>query len=114
MKFKYSRLPRAAAACALAFFGSSAFADTTPQPLELHVVAWDAPWTNDDGSPLTDLVGYYIYMGASPQTMVPYYFTTSLEQFMVLRFPPGGTRYFGVTAVNVEGVESVMSGIVGQ
>src|SRR4030095_13728861 len=29
-------------------------------------LSWGAPTTNADGTPLTDLAGYHIYLGASP------------------------------------------------
>lgn len=112
MKFKFSRLS-CAAGVALYWMVSSAFADT-PLPLAKYVIVWDTPNTNEDGSPLTDLAGYYIYMGNSPETLVPYYFASSLDEVMVLAYRDGNRHYFGITAVNVEGVESAMSAIVGR
>jgi hypothetical protein len=88
-----------------------AFADTVPT-MNVRLISWDAPLDNEDGSPLDDLMGYYIYVGDSPGTMVPYYFTTSLRQYMVYEYVPKGAHYLGITAVNVDGIESEMSRIV--
>ena len=40
---------------------SSAFAGTA-------TLSWDAPTTNADGTPLTDLAGYKVYYGTSSHT----------------------------------------------
>ncbi len=111
MKDKFVRLLGAAvvsSACLIA----TASADI--QPMELHIVSWEAPAANEDGSPLTNLAGYYVYMGSSPEMLVPYYFVTSLQQRMELWYPHGTTRFFAVTAINVDGVQSQMGPIVGQ
>jgi hypothetical protein len=110
MKFKFSRLRRAAF-CAFACCISPAFADAVPT-MNVRLISWAAPLENEDGSPLEDLMGYYVYVGDSPGTMVPYYFTTSLRQYMVYKYVPKGAHYLGITAVNVDGIESEMSQIV--
>jgi hypothetical protein len=109
MKFKFSRLPRAAVAC-LACLSSTVYADT-PAALQSWVLNWEAPTSNDDGSPLTDLIGYYVYVGRSPDALVPYFLSASLRG-MRFAFPAGDTHYFAIAAVNADGIESEMSAIV--
>ncbi len=120
MKIKSWRLRRAAF-CAFACCLTSAFADTPDwaaqtadldsqtAELESRVISWVAPQSNDDGSVLDDLLGYYVYIGDSPDTMVPYTFTSALTQSWVYQFVPNGVHYLAVTAVNFDGVESEMS-----
>lgn len=109
MKFKFSRL-RGAAFCAFACCMTSAFADTAA--LNVRLISWAAPKANEDGSVLDNLMGYYVYIGDSPGTMVPYTFTPSLTRFWVYQYVPHGVHYLAITAVNVDGVESEMSPIV--
>lgn len=113
MASQFSRLRRAAVFCLTCWF-SPAFADPAAVPYEIRIISWAAPLANDDGSPLTDLAGYYIYTGNSPDTLVPHYFSAPGKLGMVLIYPPGGTHYFAVTAVNVDGVESAMTQVVGR
>ena len=107
MKFKTSRLRLAALAVCACVAGPS-FADNT-LPFDICVLSWAPPQANDDGSPLSDLVGYYVYTGNSPDTLIPTYFNNDGTLGIVLIYPPGGTHYFAVTAVNVNGVESSMT-----
>ncbi len=70
-------------------------------------ISWDAPGTNEDGTPLTDLVGYNVYYGPSPgnytQTIdIGNYTTVSIDL-------PSGTYYFVVTAYDTSGNESSYS-----
>jgi hypothetical protein len=109
MKFKFSWLRRAAF-CAFACCITSAFADTAN--MNVRLISWAAPRGNEDGSPLDNLMGYYVYIGDSPGTMVPYTFTPSLTRFWVYQYVPHGVHYLAITAVNVDGVESEMSPIV--
>ena len=112
MKFKVSRLRRAAFFC-LAFVCSSAFAQTANLPFDVRIISWAAAMNNDDGSPLTDLAGYYIYTGNSPDTLVAHYFSAPGKLGIILYYPPGGVHYFAVTAVNIDGIESAMTPVVG-
>jgi hypothetical protein len=107
MKSKVWRLPLAAL-FAFAFVGSPTFADDGLP----FVLVWTPPTANADGSPLLDLAGYYVYTGNSPDTLIPSYFTNWSVPAIVLRYPPGGVHYFGVTAVNVDGIESTMTPVV--
>jgi hypothetical protein len=76
------------------------------------VLSWAASTTNDDGTPVTDLIGYYVYHGASPDNLQPHYFSGPTQPWMLLSFPPGGTHYFAVTAVNADGIESTLTPVV--
>ena len=113
MNFKVSRLRRAAFFC-LASVVSSTFAQTASLPFDVRIISWAPSMTNDDGSPLTDLAGYYIYTGNSPDTLVPHYFSAPGKLGMILYYPPGGTHYFAVTAINVDGIESALTPVVGK
>jgi fibronectin type 3 domain-containing protein len=71
---------------------------------------WDAPTTNEDGSPVT-LSGYKIYYGASSgsytkSTSVASTGATSVTYTLSLS---PGTYYFVVTAVSTDGQESAYS-----
>ena len=112
MKFKVSRLRRAAFFC-LTFVLASAFAQTADLPFDIRILSWAPPQANEDGSPLTDLAGYYIYTGDSPDTLVAHYFSAPGQLGMVLYYPLGGVHYFAVTAVNADGIESAMTPVVG-
>lgn len=110
MKFKSSRL-RLAALAACGCVTAPTFADNT-LPFDICVLSWTPPQANDDGSPLSDLAGYYIYTGDSPDTLASYFFKDWSQLSIVLFFPPGGTHYFAVTAVNVNGLESSRTPLV--
>jgi hypothetical protein len=110
MKFKFSWLHRAAF-CAFACCISSEFADAA-STMNVRLISWAAPRGNEDGSPLDNLMGYYVYVGDSPGTMIPYTFTPSLTRFWVYQYVPKGAHYLAITAVNVDGIESEMSPIV--
>jgi hypothetical protein len=74
-------------------------------------IAWDAPTTNADGTPLTDLAGYRIYFGtASPLTVDN---STSVDAGNVTEFRvtglEAGTYYFAVSAVDSNGNASSFS-----
>jgi len=76
-------------------------------------LTWAAPTTKSDGSPLTDLVGYRIYLGTKPD---------DLEQAIEICSPSitswivtglsSGTWYFAVAAVDSENVESERTNVV--
>jgi hypothetical protein len=107
MKSKVWRLPLAAL-FAFACADSTAFADYG-LPV---VLTWTPPVLNDDGTPLLDLAGYYIYMGASPDSLIPAFFTNADVPRISLLFPLGSVQYFAVTAVNANGIESAMTPVV--
>jgi hypothetical protein len=118
MKSKLARL-RLAALFAVACTFSTAFAAAQQKTL---TVTWTPPTQNADGSPLTDLLGYYVYMGLTPETLQPVFFT--LAQRIVLHYFPSyvrdgvrylaedGVRYFAVSAINADGVESDLTEVL--
>jgi hypothetical protein len=74
---------------------------------------WTPPTENTDGSVLTNLAGYTVYYGTSPD---------GLNQSVKIANPgltaytmtnlPSGTWYFAVTSYSSTGVESVRSGVI--
>jgi hypothetical protein len=76
------------------------------------ILAWQPPTENADGTPLTDLSGYTIYIGTDSDS---YDFreirldNPGLTSYVVENLDPG-TYYFAATAVNSSGIESHYSG----
>jgi hypothetical protein len=110
MKLNCSRLLGAAVLSCVCLV-SSAFADTLPVPKTV-LLTWLTPLENVDGSLDTDLFGFYIYCGSSPDTLQPYYFTTAVQPYLLISYLDDGPRYFAVTAVNADGVESSPTAVV--
>lgn len=83
-------------------------------PDNTATLSWEAPTTNTDGTPLTDLTGYRIDYSEDPFDLsyasvdVPNAQATS----EVIGPLPPGTWYFAVEAVNSQKVESTDSSIV--
>ncbi|HVN44855.1 MAG TPA: fibronectin type III domain-containing protein [Steroidobacteraceae bacterium] len=76
-------------------------------------LSWEAPTSNTNGTPLTDLAGYRIYYGSSPGLLtrtiaIP---TEGLQTYVIDDLEPG-TWYFAVMAVASNGSESSLSDIV--
>ena len=79
---------------------------------------WDAPNTNADGTPLTDLARYRVYYGSAPLN-----YSIKIETgratcsnaqgkticSYVITNLPHGTHYFAVTAYDFTGNESIYS-----
>jgi len=61
---------RLAALIAIACTSSTVLADDLWKYYEVRL-SWSAPTQNADGTPLTDLQGYYIYAGDAPDAMIP-------------------------------------------
>jgi hypothetical protein len=82
----------------------------TNSVLPTHEVnlTWEAPATNVDGTPVTDLAGFIIYLGPSSG-----YYTDSIDVGNVYTYTledlPSGTLYFCVTAYDMMGNESDFS-----
>jgi hypothetical protein len=75
---------------------------------------WQPPTENADGSPLTDLSGYNIYVGMTSNTydyMEIRLDNPGLTAYVVDNLDPG-TYYFAATSFNASGVESSFSGEV--
>ena len=74
-------------------------------------LAWVAPTENNDGSPITNLAGYKIHYGT---TSSEYTETVALHNAGLTRYVldslKSGTYYFAITAYNVQGIESPLSG----
>jgi len=73
------------------------------------MLSWNAPTTNTDGTPLTDLAGYKLYYGTKPgqydQVLTVGSFTTAEIDGLY----PGTTYYLAVTAYDIFGNESDFS-----
>lgn len=97
--------------------GSGAMDDLSPAPApdlgdgdRSLALTWEAPLTNEDGSPLNDLAGYRIYYGsrsgsygASVAVNNPAAVSHRLESLAP------GTYYVVVKAVNSAGAQSIAS-----
>jgi len=75
-------------------------------------ISWNPPTTNADGSVLTDLAGYRIYVGSTPNHLVPIH---ALHNFSLTSYQlqglNAGLKYFAMTAVNSRGFESHLSAV---
>ena len=70
-------------------------------------LAWNAPTTNADGTPVTNLAGYKIYYGT-----VSGFYTAALSIGNMTNYTialASGTYYFAVTAIDTFGLESGFS-----
>jgi len=74
-------------------------------------LSWEAPTTNEDGSPLTDLAGYRIYWGQSPGSYSNdvIVMNPGLTTYGVDNLTRTTTYYFAVKARNSNDVESTFS-----
>jgi len=74
---------------------------------------WEAPSSNTNGSPLTDLAGYRIYYGTSPDelTQTVQLSSVGLQTYVIDGLEPG-TWYFAIMALTRTGAESSLSNIV--
>ena len=73
-------------------------------------LSWSIPTQNADGTPLTDLVGYHIYIGAQPNALdrvvtIP---TRALTDYVVTSLT-SGTWYFAIRSFNSSNIESDLS-----
>jgi hypothetical protein len=68
-------------------------------------LAWDAPTTNEDGTPLTDLAGYRIHYGPSPGTYSQIVDVANVTRVTLQNLPPG-IYYFAATAYDLSKNES--------
>lgn len=73
-------------------------------------LSWEPPTTNTDGSPLTDLTGYVIRYGTSPDDLATELRLDNpgLTTYVLTGLEPG-TWYFQVAAFNSAGLESAPS-----
>ncbi|MEW6417438.1 MAG: fibronectin type III domain-containing protein [Nitrospirota bacterium] len=71
-------------------------------------LTWDAPTTNADGTPLTDLGGYKIYYGTSSGNYSVVIDVGNVTTYKIEGLSPG-IYYFAVTAYDTSGNESEYS-----
>jgi hypothetical protein len=76
-------------------------------------LSWLPPTQNTDGSPLTDLAGYWIYLGHGPGLLARTHFLNQpgLTRFVVENLSPK-VWHFAMTAVDSSGSESGLSATV--
>lgn len=67
-------------------------------------LAWDAPTTNADGTPLTDLKGYKLYYGPESGNYTQSIDVGNVTEYKVVSLPDG-PYYFVVTAYDTGGNE---------
>ena len=87
---------------------------TTTKVLTSAKLEWDAPTTNEDGTPLTDLKGYKLYYGPSSDNYtgsIDVGDTTSVEIATIIdsiykALPTSDTVCFAITAYDTLGNES--------
>jgi hypothetical protein len=72
-------------------------------------LAWDAPTTNADGSPSTDLKGYWIYYGTSSGLYVERVYAESVTTYTLTGLTLGQVYYLAVTAIDTSDNESNLS-----
>src|SRR4029077_15605693 len=76
-------------------------------------LSWEAPTTNTDGAPLTDLAGYRIYYGTDANNLTASVQLRSVGlQTYVIDELGAGTWYFAVKAYTSGGAESPLSQVV--
>jgi hypothetical protein len=94
---------------------SASATPTSPPPLTSGnaTLSWEAPTTDTNGAPLTDLVGYRVYYGTSANDLTDTIQLTSvgIQTYVIDNLAPG-TWYFAVAAVASTGVESALSNVV--
>jgi hypothetical protein len=90
---------------------NSVAAASTPVPGSA-TLSWDAPTVNTDGAPLSDLIGYHIYYGDSPDTLTQ---SVSVAGAATLSYEitglASGTWYFAVAADAADGTQSALSNV---
>lgn len=84
----------------------------SPGPSGSATLAWSPPTANIDGSPLTNLAGYYVHYGTSEASLTEIIELTdaSATTYVVSNLPPG-RYYFAVSAYNSFGWEGAWSNI---
>ena len=84
-------------------------ASAAPAPVTL---SWTAPQENTNGTSLTDLTGYRIYYGPTPENLNQVVSVDGNVTTFELDQLQAGTWYFAVAAINAEQVESELSAVV--
>ncbi len=73
------------------------------------ILSWDAPTTNADGTPLTDLAGYRIHYGTSSGNYSQNINVGNVSTYTLDNLPEGFSYYFATTAYDATGNESAPS-----
>jgi hypothetical protein len=93
--------------------GSGSTESAPSAPTSAVTLQWARPTSNEDGSALTDLAGYKVYYGQSPDLLTRnvdvHGAAVSSVEFRDLDH---GSWYFAIASYNTAGVESSKSGIV--
>jgi ABC-type transporter MlaC component len=72
-------------------------------------LSWSAPTTNTDGTPVSNLAGYNIYIGNASRSYQQKINAGLVSSYAVTNLADGATYYFAVTAYNSAGMESPYS-----
>ena len=72
-------------------------------------LSWQAPTTNADGTPLTDLAGYRVYYGETSGGYTDVVTVGNYTSASIGSLPTGKTLYFAVTAFSTSGNQSAFS-----
>jgi hypothetical protein len=76
-------------------------------PIKKTIILWDAPTTNVDGTPLTDLMGYKVYCGNATGNYTIIKDVSDVTQYLLTNlFTTGVTYYCVITAYDSFGNES--------
>jgi hypothetical protein len=100
-----------------ALFGCGGAATTEAQPQSVPAgtgtatLAWSAPTTNVDGTPLTTLAGYKVYYGTTPGVYTSLV-VGDVSSCQLVGLSNGQTYYFTVTAYDTYGIESDFAPVV--
>ena len=97
---------------------SDVVVSTWPSPLaggsaaSSAALSWLAPTQNTDGTPLTDISGYHVYLGTDPNNLTATADLTdaSATSYTVTNLSPG-KWYFAISAYNAEGTDGDLSNI---
>ena len=88
--------------------GVSVTATLTVATTGSATLAWNAPTTNTDGTPLTDLAGYKIHYGTSPGNYTSVIDVGNVTTYTVANLS-SGAYYFTVTSYDSSNIESTYS-----
>jgi hypothetical protein len=102
LQFKYSLFPFL---CILTFALLSLSYTDKVYPGQA-TLSWNAPTTNVDGTPLTDLAGYKLYYGTASGTYAQNINVGNVTTYTVPTLTDGLTYYFAVTAYDTASNES--------
>ena len=81
----------------------------TPVGTGSVTLSWQAPTTNEDLTPLTDLAGYRVYYGETSGVYTDVVTVGNYTSASIGSLPTGKTLYFAVTAFDTSGNESSLS-----